>query len=296
MCLNKTYLRRLILILSILSFFLTSVSSTCLAVTKEPPGALMEPLPTPSTDYSPLWNKSNLVITFFVWGLLSIVAAALVFRRNFSGLKKFMRKTTEGENEIAKERDKKRKEDIERLQAMVEAYYKMKGLYPNPNEFEKMKEDLESSPKDPLQGKVVGETDNIFDYYYDNWDLKGNKNTTTAYRLWAFLENQNDPLIKNGKYLVTPETYGKKLEVPEAPAPEEKIEEEIPETRVPKPQMAAFTPPSQAIYLPAQDKITQILLIMFSLIVFVITIVNAYMVYKLNQLTAYLIQILGRGF
>lgn len=61
-----------------------------------------------------------------------------------------------------------------------------------------------------------------------------------------------------------------------------------------QPEMAAFAQPT--VYLPAQDKITQILLIIFSLVVFIITIVNAYMVYKLNQLTAYLLQLLGKGF
>ncbi|MBM4401766.1 MAG: prepilin-type N-terminal cleavage/methylation domain-containing protein [Candidatus Cloacimonetes bacterium] len=205
--------------------------------------------------------------------------------------------------EVFVERDQKRKEDIERLQAMVEAYYKLNGVYPDPTQFEELKVDLKPEPKDPLGGQSVGETEEIFDYHYDNWSVKENKDTTSTYRLWAFLENENDPAAKDGKYLVTPETYGKELipkmpETPEVPVEtmvEEKPKEEIPEAQLRKPEVAAFAPSPQAIYLPAQDKITQILLVIFSLVVFIITIVNAYMVYKLNQLTAFLMQLLGKG-
>lgn len=243
--------------------------------------------------------------------LAPILGFAALLTFGAVGVRFFFKKPIgEGEKkkESFEERDKKRKEDIEQLQAMVEAFLKMNGVYPNPSQFEELKADLEPEPKDPLQGQTVGDTDKTFDYYYDNWDSKTNQNTTSSYRLWAFLENKDDPLTKDGKYLAMPETYGKNLEPSEPPYPpvveetvsalelEEKPEEKMARAGVEQPKVATFVPSPQTIYLPAQDKITQILLIIFSVVVFIITIINAYMVYKLNQLTAFLMQLLGKGF
>lgn len=176
-----------------------------------------------SPDATMAGTKTNFVPIAGFAALLTVgaIGASLFFKKSTG--KEGKKKT-----ELFVERDKKRKEDIERLQAMIEVYYKMNGVYPSPSQFEELKADLEPVPKDPLEGQKVDETDNTFGYYYDNWDSKTSKNTTATYRLWAFLENENDPIAKDGKYLVTPETYGKKLEVPEAPVLEEKPEEKMP--------------------------------------------------------------------
>lgn len=253
----------------------------------------MEPLPDSSEVSSSVWNKNNLVMILLVWVVLSIVATAIVVGKNLPSLKKFiMRKSVDKENEPAKKRDAARKENIQLLQARVKAYYKIKGFYPNPIQFETMKANLEPLPKDPLEGERVNNTDKIFSYYYDNWSVTENKNTTSTYRLWAFLED--DPEAKDSRYLVTPETYGKKLEVSKAPAPEKKVAEKLPIVQVQQPKMAVFA--QSTIYLRNQDKISRILLIIFSLIVFTITIANAYMLYKLFQSITFLMRLLGQKF
>lgn len=215
------------------------------------------------------------------------------------------RKKTKPEIDLAKQRDQKRKEDIQRLQTMVEAFKKMKDVYPDPRQFEEIVTAMAPKVEDPLEGQKVGKKDEVFGYYYDNWDPETSKNTTDTYRLWGFLEKQDDPEVEDGKYLVTPETYGKKpkaLKVSELEEElETKIEEKPSKVQLQKPQTAAFTktqtPSAEAtVYFPAQDKLSQIMLIILSLVIFMVTLINAYMVFKLSQLSDYLLRHLVQKF
>lgn len=98
-------------------------------------------------------------------------------------------------------RDYKRKHDIERIRYCLSAFAKTYGRYPDgkKGEFIELLQEVSPLPVDPLSGQdLPNGPHHQFNYYYDNQSLdvmeKGRENTQ-YYRLWAYLENDNDPDI-----------------------------------------------------------------------------------------------------
>lgn len=257
------------------------------------PGDLIgSPIPFPTVPGISQPESSNRLFLIWIFILpIGIGGAGLAYYL-------LQHRKGKGKVDLVKERDEKRKSDLKDLQTAIEAYFKIKGRYPAPAHFEEIKAGMDPLPQDPREGQRVGKEDRVFSYYYDNWDSQTNQNLDTTYRLWGFLENEDDPEAKDGKYLLTPETYGKA-----GITMEELAEEGFPTSLQAKPKTAALTKtpegpawpstPPPFFYLSSQDKVTQMLVILLALIIFIVTLTNAYMVYRLNQIMLQLLKILG---
>ena len=130
------------------------------------------PEPEPTTPQIPL--LSNIILIAIITPLL---LGGWFLVRKFAGLSK------QGPQE--NEEDRRRKNDLKKIQETLELYYRLRQRYPEAgDEFREIVKDL----KPPLEGSVT-------DYHYENPE-----SDTQRYRLWCFLEDKNDPEAKEGLY------------------------------------------------------------------------------------------------